>query len=281
MIDNLYIIGNGFDLHHGLRTSYANFRDDYVKKKRSRLWKSLLQIYGEAPHHDQWWWNFEEMLGRIDYISLMNSNNGNGLPLGPTIVQNILNNIPVLFGDWVKTINDNVEPDESLRIITNSYFFTFNYTLVLEKAYLIDTKNIWHIHESIKKPNDLVVGHDFDNSQLFQFFLDYRRKRPYVNQDIADKINLAALNGAKNVQDRISQNEDNFYQYAGIKHFIVMGLSFNNIDMPYIEKIVSVNKNISDTDWILYWHTDGEFSVMNDKLQKLGVNGDKIKQKKW
>ena len=32
MTDTLYIIGNGFDLHHGLKTSYAGSRKKYAKK---------------------------------------------------------------------------------------------------------------------------------------------------------------------------------------------------------------------------------------------------------
>ena len=77
MTDKLYIIGNGFDLHHGLRTSYANFRDDYIKKKSSVLWNDLLDIYGDTPQNDNLWWkDFENMLGKVDYESLSKSQNG-------------------------------------------------------------------------------------------------------------------------------------------------------------------------------------------------------------
>ena len=79
MPDSLYIIGNGFDLHHGLRTSYANLRDDYVKKI-SVLWNDLLDIYGDAPKNDNLWWrDFENMLGRVDYENLYKSHNGNAI----------------------------------------------------------------------------------------------------------------------------------------------------------------------------------------------------------
>lgn len=282
MSDTLYIIGNGFDLHHEIRTSYANFRDDYVKKKRQGLWKSLLDIYGDAPNYDQWWWHFEEMLGKIDYINLMNSNNGNGMALSSTKVKNFLkNNIPVLFGDWMKTVNDNVKYREYLNIDKDSLFFTFNYTLILEKAYLVNTNNVWHIHGCIRKPDELIIGHDFDNSQIFKLFREYRDKNPTVIQEIAYQINLSAVSGAKKVKERIAQNDILFSQYVNIKHFVAMGFSFNDIDMPYIEKIISVNKNIADTDWTLYWHTDGEFSVMKEKLQKLGVKEGMIHPVKW
>ena len=50
-MDTLYIIGNGFDLHHGLDTSYKNFRDNVVLKTPN-LRKLLLDLYGDAINED-------------------------------------------------------------------------------------------------------------------------------------------------------------------------------------------------------------------------------------
>ena len=55
--DTLYIIGNGFDLHHGLNTSYKNFRDNVVLKAPN-LWKQLIDIYGDDVTKDMWWSDF-------------------------------------------------------------------------------------------------------------------------------------------------------------------------------------------------------------------------------
>lgn len=71
MAETLYIIGNGFDLHHGLKTSYLDFRDDYVKKRNPQMWNNLLDIYGDVPKQDDFWWkDFENMLGKVDYAHL-------------------------------------------------------------------------------------------------------------------------------------------------------------------------------------------------------------------
>jgi hypothetical protein len=57
----LYIIGNGFDLAHGLPTSYLRFRDH----ARDRL--SLLEEYFYFDLDDDWmWWDFENKLGHFD-----------------------------------------------------------------------------------------------------------------------------------------------------------------------------------------------------------------------
>ena len=174
MIDTLYIIGNGFDLHHGLRTSYTNFRDDYVCKKQ-RLWNSLSTIYGDHIDKEMWWWNFEEMLGQIDYLNLKNA--PNGVALGASNIKNLLESeVPFFFGDWIGHVDDKANPDESLGIDNTSLFFTFNYTLLLENVYGVSESNVWHIHRSIndiKHGNNPIVGHDSDGGQLVRYTQDY------------------------------------------------------------------------------------------------------------
>ncbi len=129
MTDTLYIIGNGFDLHHGLRTSYANFRDDYIKKKSFVLWNDLLDIYGSAPQKDDLWWkDFENMLGKVDYESLTKLHNGEAI--GFMKVKNLMKGkLPPLFGKWIKDIDSQIDVTKIELmddIDANSMFFTFN-----------------------------------------------------------------------------------------------------------------------------------------------------------
>lgn len=96
MADTLYIIGNGFDLHHGLRTSYANFRDDYACKKK--LWNSLTTVFGDKLKDNMWWRDFETQLSQIDYSYGMDSHKGI-VPWLLSIDNLLKNEIPPLFGD--------------------------------------------------------------------------------------------------------------------------------------------------------------------------------------
>ena len=281
MTDTLYIVGNGFDLHHGLRTSYANFRDDYVKKKSPILWNHLIDIYGDAPKDDDLWWkDFENMLGRVDYASLANSQNGKAM--GFSKVRNLMKGIlPPLFGKWIKDVDRKTDLNSLIldpRTDAESLFCTFNYTLLLERAYKVDDSRIWHIHGSIKHPDDILVGHDSGGGQLVKYVQEYNKGYQKINSSYADTINQYVLNGAKKVKDKITSHEKDgkFDQYSEIKHFVVMGFSFNDIDMPYIEKIIEVNKNISDADWTLYWYSDGEDEYMTNKLLELRIDKGRI-----
>ena len=60
-INNLYIIGNGFDLHHGFKTSYKDFKQYLEKNNRSELLKLINEhLYFSS---EDLWSNFEESLG--------------------------------------------------------------------------------------------------------------------------------------------------------------------------------------------------------------------------
>lgn len=285
MIDKLYIVGNGFDLHHGLNTSYTNFRDDFVRKGHPVLWRRLYEIYGDKLLNNMWWNNFEEELSHVDYAALAISDNG--IPLGFSKVRNILKNqLPHLFALWIKGKNTKIDPKADINIEKDAFFFTFNYTMILEETYLVPDDNIWHIHNSIanneREPaNPLVVGHDSNIGQLTLLFNGYRKSHPSISPSYADTINKEVANSAKKVRDIIKEHEDVFYNYAGIAQFVVMGFSFNDIDMPYIEKIVNVNKNIERAKWTVYWHTDGEAKRFIDKLCGIGIKEDMIFLKRW
>ena len=284
MFNKLYLIGNGFDIHHGLRTSYVNFRDDYIKKKYLMLWNDLLDIYGDAPQIDDLWWkDFENMLGRVDYESLSKSHNGEAM--GFMKVRNLMKGkLPPLFKEWIKGIDSHIDrcKMELMDIIdADSLFFTFNYTMLLEKAYQVKEENVWHIHGSVKHSDDIFVGHDTDAGQLVNYTQEYNKDQLRISPTYSDTINQETLKGAKKVRKRIHLLEDIFFQYCNIKHFIVMGFSFNDIDMPYIEKIIRVNKNIADTRWTIFWHSFGEDCTMMNKLIKSGIKKEMIKPEKW
>ncbi len=275
MTDTLYIIGNGFDLHHGLKTAYSDFRDVFVKKG-SRLWNLLNDVYGDIITKDMWWSDFEEMLGCIDYLNLIKSRNGEAL--GFIKVRNLLNgSLPPLFGKWIKDMNCLVQIDNSLCINPNALFFSFNYTLLLEQSYHVKDENIWHIHNSIKNVDSIVVGHDSDERKLFADYLKYKEGKEPFRMDVADNIRREAIKGAKNVNNRIFRHKEDFYRlYSNIKHYISMGFSFNDIDVPYINELIRVNSNPSKADWKIYYHKEGEDEVLIDKLLKIGINRGSI-----
>lgn len=231
MTDTLYIIGNEFDLHYGLKTSYSDFRDHFVKKS-PKWWNLLYDVYEDIITKDMCWSNFEEMFGCIDYLNIIKYCNGEDL--GFMKVLELLNRafFPI-FGKWIKDMNFLVQIDNSLCINLIAFFFTFNYSLLLEQFYHVKDKNIWHIHDSIKNVDSILVNHDSDERKLFAAYLKYKEGKESFRIDVADNIRKEAIKGAKNVNNRIYFHKENFYLlYSNIKHHILKGfpsiiLTFN------------------------------------------------------
>jgi hypothetical protein len=75
---NLYIIGNGFDIYHGLDTKYQSFAK-YISQTDSEVYKLVLKYYGlpdisEEPINDEEydsWETFELSLADLDYEQVL------------------------------------------------------------------------------------------------------------------------------------------------------------------------------------------------------------------
>ncbi|MBR5677907.1 MAG: bacteriophage abortive infection AbiH family protein [Paludibacteraceae bacterium] len=282
MKDTLYIIGNGFDLKHELPTKYSDFRDAHVQGNAT-LKSYLVDIYGYENIKDEMWWcNFEEMLGKVNYLNLIRSHNGEAM--APYKVQNLVRNLPLFFGNWIKSVNSNINVNfhPLLDIINNSsLYFTFNYTLLLEKSYNINADNICHIHNSVidfaKDEHAIIVGHGANYVKLMKHAEDSRAAHELLYPNI-DSINQEIEKGAKNVTGIIELHNETFQKYTNIKHFIIMGFSLNEIDKPYMEKIIEVNHDINAADWTIYYHADGENESLKKKLMNLGIIEKNIKE---
>lgn len=63
----LYIIGNGFDLHHGIKSGYSEFRD-FLKESPDKF--TALNIIGDYYNgcDDEFWSDFENNLSKFDVV---------------------------------------------------------------------------------------------------------------------------------------------------------------------------------------------------------------------
>lgn len=142
-LDNntLFIIGNGFDLAHGIKSSYWNFRE-WLGNNRSNLigmmdiffsnqrdvWSSIEQALGE--------YNEESILDycrpdeEFDYDhSLSSSARVEDSPM--TFFQPVLEEFRDAFRDWVDSIE--IRGVKKLyRLNPDSRYLSFNYTETLE-----------------------------------------------------------------------------------------------------------------------------------------------------
>jgi len=181
---NIYIIGNGFDLAHKINTSYYSFKQyllqtytisDHFRTTAPYVHKSgnscdkyeavqmLIKMISNIAGSN--WSTLEEALGNLDYSVFFN--NKNTPEYNDTILKGLSLGIPLidkLFKEWIKTIKiDNTHPIPAFKKridIQKDYFFTFNYTHLLETVY--GAKNVCHIHGDHKSP--MLFGHGSDST---------------------------------------------------------------------------------------------------------------------
>ena len=56
---HLYVIGNGFDLHHNMKTSWTHFKNWLIEKDLSVIY-TIEELFADCD--DDWWQSFESNL---------------------------------------------------------------------------------------------------------------------------------------------------------------------------------------------------------------------------
>lgn len=156
MRDNtLYIIGNGFDLHHGLKTKYSDF-EVYLEKQNA----SLLYLLNNCFSADLWS-DFESNLSKLDIAEIF-ADNEDLLPDDDSdrdgdkyifidkmeqIKDNLTFGLKNELRNWILALDYPQNIDEvKLNLDTNAIFLTFNYSDTLERIYKINSGKITYIH---------------------------------------------------------------------------------------------------------------------------------------
>lgn len=192
----LFIIGNGFDLKHSLKSNYKEFKK-FVYKKNKKIYDDFSQKMSyyldrnDKPlFNEKTWSNLEDCIVQLYDIDWDHYIFGLIYPsskynmcrasywgdktynLDKIIEDDIKTSseINLLFKEWVKKLNK-----KSLFWIRffhpfiyqkfkklfnkneNSIFLNFNYTNTLKKIYEIDDKKIIHLHNS---KENYIVGHN-------------------------------------------------------------------------------------------------------------------------
>lgn len=284
---NLYIIGNGFDLHHDIPCSFKNFRDWAMENDASFIY-SLTKVYNNAWDFE-WWKDFENSLSQLNISSYAGKKGNLYDPeyvneesiekktqyASNKIVEEFSTLKDSMINNFQKWLNDAYSKCNKEKIIhlhsTNSIFLSFNYTKTLEEIYNIDTKYIYHIHGIIDDKNSMVVGHGLKHEdmldalesqksrggEIFNKKLKIMTRLQYVEPAHTRLATLRTLQSLlslkKDVKCCIEKNKRFFDEIPDVQRIFVYGFSFSPIDMPYIEKII--RRTAPDTHWIISWHS--------------------------
>ncbi len=170
----LYVIGNGFDLHHRIRSSYSDF-GNYVWNIDPGL-HSLFENYFSFEGN---WADLENTLANIDIDLIIDEASAYLVSYSAEdwsdayhhdyqyeinrITGSLSEGLKRRFTEWVCGL---AIPDYSscpvplLDLDISAKYLTFNYTNTLQILYGVPPAHILHIHnQAISFDSDLVLGH--------------------------------------------------------------------------------------------------------------------------
>lgn len=263
---HLYIIGNGFDIHTGLATRYADFQL-WLENNYPFIYENMQVVYDIDA---EWWNDFEVQLGNLDINKFVSKFTPPAKPIDEIIAEakrkrefeerynippslhldsycakrlkGLLDVLQYCFEKWV---------DNCLRLITDpkyihiekedSFFINFNYTDVLEMLYKIPEERVLHIHGRSSKHERLIYGHNK--------FL-YGSSMSYDDEQVSFELNKYH----KNPYEHIFKHQELQKILKDVEYVHIYGFSFSAVDGDYMDWFFN---NVSATSqWEVSWFSN-------------------------
>lgn len=286
----LYIIGNGFDLHHGIQSKYSDFAA-YLKSADLGVYEEVETYFSS----EGFWNNFEENLANFDVD--MAKDNASDFLTGygsedwsdsghhdyqyelNRIVESVSSKLQEHFSDWVMQIQipSKVGCDSRLLPLDlNARYLNFNYTPTLQQVYGIPNDQILHIHGNRKIQSDqLILGHGWESevSDSLNPDIDIGEAdtRVIEGNEIVDSYFSKTF---KPVADILLQNQSFFKDLKPIKQIYVLGHSLAEVDSPYFNAIID-NIDKASTRWTISFHGGAkDLEDMKSGFAKFNINMD-------
>lgn len=300
-MSKLFIIGNGFDLAHGLPTTYSCFRrylqaayPDADGENAGVPWAAtghhgeelydrnevvgyLMRLLSRTIKNN--WSDFEDTLGRLDFDEdfddLPEQTDRDGdrnyfreANQNEELASQLAGCVPQildLFSEWVETIDiGEASPmAEFQRLIDPSQdlFLNFNYTRTLERLYGVS--DVCHIHGVLG--DQLMVGHGakprFDESHWSR----------YIGSE--DGIGLIHTALRKDTAGALEKHRAFFQKLSsGLSAVYSYGFSYGGVDEVYIEKICH-SAPTESVVWYLHSYTLKDHSRIKAILRRCGFKG--------
>lgn len=258
--NTLYFIGNGFDLYHGLKTRYSDFREWLIKYNYTDFVSVMENVFPALKNGEYLLWKDFERALECANLMQVHHNFFQGIDDGwyDTDVQNrvvnrikqYINKVSDLLRQWLTSVSIDSVP-KLLDLSPDSLYLSFNYTLLLEKVYNIPADHILHIHNSINVKEPLITGHTF-------IYDEDGITTPNVNVEKSTQQIAVKLNGLrKPVHNIIKENRRYFDSLRNISQIVVFGHSLSYIDRLYFTEVFC---NVKDN---AKWY----FVVINEKAK--------------
>lgn len=239
----LYIIGNGFDLFHGLESKYEDFYFWLNANNHKEFSRNIQKVFPKLDTNPNFLWsNFEDAMAEYDLNKLyevfyVEPENHIWAPeewkKTADKINSICKDLRPLMKEWAAEIPTN-EATPKLSLSKESWYLTFNYTMLLEDVYDIPKDHICHIHGCAKTDDTILVGHDRQVS--VEHIYSDGIEDEYSKREIAK-----VMNGFVKKKDKmIASNQVFFDSIKKVSHVVVLGHSLSGIDLLYFFRVLNI-----------------------------------------
>lgn len=282
MTHRLFIIGNGFDLHHGIPSRYSDF-GRYVETKEP----DVHRLIGEYLFFDKDFWNeFEDRLASFDSDQVIDYATNFLVSYGADdwsdadhhnfeyeieqIVEGLATKMRKRFAEWIRGLP--IPAPRTVPLVhcvdPGARFLNFNYTPTLQILYGVPDANILHIHGSSGSPDEeVVLGHGWErqSDELLSGQVDEDTDtRVAGGYQLIDDYFAATFKPTAKI---IESNRTFFSGLRNISEIWVLGHSLSDVDAQYFEEIVTCSN--PSTRWTISYYNN--LPEMKSRLSQLGV----------
>lgn len=309
----LFIIGNGFDIRHGMNTKYDDFRDFLLKKYPDidKYFDGILMTTNMPGGNKEY--DMDEVVGSvvrtIDECSDPEWKNLEEC-LGNKFIENI-----IYDNEWVYYETDLLEDDSIFR----SFCINEDMAQSIAKAYekILELFEMWVFEDlasiDYSKIRRFKCTPSFRHSLFINFNYTLTLERIYGvcaddicyihgnsldpcskiyfghgdDEELGEFLQYMGIESAynelkrrlrKNTRQAISENSEFFRNLKKVKRIYSYGFSFSDADKDYLEEICK-NINPNKTTWFFNkYDWDNNF----DYVKKISVLGFKVKRsRQW
>lgn len=277
----LFIIGNGFDIAHGLPTRYVDFRK-FLEKSDFSFFERIFEIYrysfkrkihpvthevlnlnGNEDEYDLLWKDFEFNMREVnedlifdEYEFELEYETEYDDQIKENIERDILETFYEIYehlqsklDEWISSIDITNLTKKSSLINNENYdlYLNFNYTRVLEEVYGIE-EEICHIHGEVGK-TPLIMGHNNkDKINGLKRELDYYRTRNII---VSNENELEEGMDEYEEYEELEETTNEFTERIKCEELLKYYQETYKAPSYYIEENYSFFESISDVEEIL------------------------------
>ena len=294
----LYIIGNGFDMHHRLPTSYSGFKEFAKYNSFTNAFERYFYFDPSDGSFEDIWSVLETHLSKFSVDELVEDKSDyydddpheNQFNYEVEIeINNLTQGLVESLSSYLSLADEHsIESCTFLNLDKKCRFINFNYTNTLERIYQIPASNICHIHGMLNSDiAPMIIGHGLERSkyespkkvdishytdeQVSSFCDVYSAEYDDAVESAHRYYNLSI----KDTQSCIALHNDFLSSLHDVDNIIVLGHSLSDIDYPYFEWLNSIVK--PDCLWQASFYPEEEKQKIWNNLE--GIVNDVSRMK--